>query len=205
MENGGLQPDRKEFLLHLCCAPCSPHPVNLLKKDYEVTLFFYNPNIHPESEYADRLKEVEKLAETTGLPLITGEYEPDKWLSEMNGLENEPEKGARCELCISGRLKRTAGEAAKRRIKNFGTVLSVSPRKDAVMINAAGGSAQESVPASGGPVRFYKADFKKKDGFKLSVEASRRMGFKRQDYCGCPFSRRNRDGAGSKTAQTAHV
>lgn len=194
----GKKSTREKIVLHLCCAPCSPHPINLLEKDFDITLFFYNPNIHPKSEYVDRLEEVKKLAKIKNLPLVVGDYGPDEWMRRHAHLGDEPEKGKRCEMCIEERLRRTAKQAAHMGINNFGAVLSVSPHKDAVMVNAAGRRVQEE-PANCNEaveVNFYTSDFKKKEGFKISSRIAKELGFKRQDYCGCVFSvRKGKTGA----------
>ena len=179
---------REKFLLHLCCAPCAPHPLRELKKEFDLTLFYYNPNIHPEAEYLARQEEVKKLAEIEKLPLLIGEYRHEEWFEMTKGMEDEPEKGARCELCISERLEVSARKAEELGIGRFGAVLSVSPHKDVYMINEAGQRA-----GSAGGVEFYEADFKKKEGFKISSRISRELGFKRQDYCGCAYSMRERE------------
>jgi predicted adenine nucleotide alpha hydrolase (AANH) superfamily ATPase len=179
---------KEPFLLHLCCAPCAPHPLRELKKEFDLTLFYYNPNIHPEAEYLARLDEVKKLAEIEKLPLIVGEYRHEKWFEMTKGLEDEPERGERCRLCISERLEVSARKAKELGIGRFGAVLSVSPHKDVYMINEAGKRA-----GSAGGVEFYEANFKKKEGFKISSKISRELGFERQDYCGCAYSLRDRD------------
>ncbi len=183
----------EKLLLHLCCAPCAPYPLRELKKEFNLTLYFYNPNIHPKKEYLFRLTEVKKLAKIENLPLIEGEYEPEKWLEMTKGLENEPEKGKRCELCVSERMESTAKKAAELKIYRFGAVLSVSPHKDAVMINSAGKKAADGQSAE---ITFYEANFKKKEGFKISSQISGELGFKRQNYCGCTHSLASRKTAG---------
>jgi len=199
----GIDTERKPFLLHLCCAPCAPHPLRELKKRYRLTLYFYNPNIHPEAEYRMRLEEVRKLADIEGLPLAEGEYRPDEWFAMTRELADEPEKGRRCELCISERLEKTARKAADLGIAEFGTVLSVSPHKDILVINRAGRTASAKT-GNGGPA-FLEADFKKKDGFKISSRISKELGFVRQDYCGCVYSRRDRPAKKHATSASAHI
>jgi len=173
----------EKLLLHLCCAPCAPYPLRLLKEKYDLTLYFYNPNIHPKSEYLFRLKEVEELAKIEGLTLIVGEYKPEEWFEMTKGLESSPERGERCELCISDRMSESGRKASELNIKNFGAVISVSPHKDAMMINRVGVDAGREHG-----VKFYTADFKKKEGFKISSKISKELGFKRQNYCGCSYS-----------------
>jgi len=174
------------LLLHACCAPCAPHIFRALSEMYKVTIFFYNPNIQPEDEYKIRENEIKRFAETAGIPLIIGEYDPSGWNEAVRGFESEPEGGARCRLCFAYRLDRTAREAAVQNIDLFTTTLSVSPHKNSRIINEEGVAAAERCG-----IHFLEADFKKKNGFKLSCDLSRDYGFFRQDYCGCIFSRRN--------------
>lgn len=178
-------PDRSKMLLHICCAPCSPHIVDLLRAEYEVTAFFFNPNIFPEEQYTLRLDEMRRLAVELNLPLVEGPYVPEEWSDAVRGLEDALEGGARCEVCFRFRLERAAREAAARSIPWFTTTLTVSPMKNAAVIHRVGSAA-----GAAAGVRFLEADFKKKDGFKTSCELSRRHGLYRQDYCGCEFSLR---------------
>ena len=178
--------DKPSLLLHVCCAPCSPYVVETLRKDYSVTLYFYNPNIHPEEEYLKRLEELRRWAENIGAPLIEGKYEAPKWFEAVKGLEKEPERGARCEVCFELRLSEAARTAKSLGIGVYGTVLTVSPHKDAVAINRIG----EKVSDESG-VKFFVADWKKKEGFKKTTALGKNLGFYRQNYCGCVFSRRD--------------
>lgn len=180
---------KEKYLLHVCCAPCSPHPIRTLREQYEVTLYFYNPNIHPETEYQNRLSEVRRLAELEALPLIVGEYRPGEWLAGAAAWKDEPEKGRRCEYCIDGRLDAAAWMAASLGIGRFGAVLSTSSRKDVKMIHRLGNKAA----AAHGDLLFDAADWKKREGAKVSVRISNQLGFRRQDYCGCIYSKRGAD------------
>ncbi len=176
------------ILLHACCAPCASHVAALLARDYAPTLFFFNPNIHPESEYRLRAHEIKVLADNYNLPLITGEYVPREWLDAIAGHEKDPEGGERCRLCFRYRLEKTAAIAASGHFPVFTTTLSVSPHKNAATINTEGRGA-----ASGcDKISFLTADFKKNDGFRKSCGLSRQFGFYRQNYCGCAFSMRDR-------------
>ncbi len=177
------------MLLHICCAPCSPHVINVLKTDFELTLYFYNPNIHPEREYRARLGEAKKLADIEDILLVEGEYRPREWLEETRQWKDEPERGRRCEFCIGQRLSETARMAGEMGIKRFGTVLSLSRLKSAIMINSMGQKAQEAFAEKG--IVFHLADWKKKEGFNISAKISGTLGFVRQDYCGCAYGRRN--------------
>ena len=173
------------MLLHACCAPCSPHVLSQMQSRFDVTVFFYNPNIQPEEEYRRREEEMRGFAEREGFRLVVGEYDEPGWMEAVRGLEEEPEGGARCRVCFRYRLDRAASEAAARGLDVITSTLSVSPHKNARVINEEGSAA-----AARHGVEFLEADFKKKDGFKISCELSRDYGFYRQDYCGCLFSRR---------------
>jgi len=192
-----------KFLLHICCAPCSPHPIRELKKQFELTLYFFNPNIHPKKEYLARLVEAEKLAFGENMPLIAGEYRPREWFQNARQWKDEPERGKRCEFCIGHRLFETARMAAERGIARFGTALTVSRLKSAIMLNSLGEKAQAEFRGKG--IVFYEADWKKKDGFNISAKLSDEMGFVRQDFCGCVYSRKNsrKKGQSEEAGQTA--
>jgi len=180
---------KQRLLLHVCCAPCSPHVVAKLREEYDVTLYFNNPNIHPKTEYENRLNEVIGWAGMEGLSIIVEDYAPEKWFNATAGLENEPERGKRCEACFDLRLITAAEKAKELGIGIYGTVLSVSPRKDAAIINQVGERAGNTAG-----VRFLTADWKKKDGSKATVKMGRELGFYRQDYCGCVYSLKEKEG-----------
>lgn len=182
-----MESRKSKLLLHVCCAPCSTHVIQLLSREFEVTLFFYNPNIHPEQEYIQRLEDARRYAENVGIGLIEGAYEREKWFKFIKGFENEKEGGKRCEECFRMRLSRTAEKGVEIGSEFFTTTLTISPHKDARLINAIGREISNTYT-----IKFYEADFKKKDGFKRSVELSKKAGLRRQNYCGCIFSMRNR-------------
>jgi len=175
----------KKLLLHICCAPDATVVVERLRTDYEITGFFYNPNIHPQKEYQLRVKEMEKLASQMDFPLKTGHYDDDRWFSLIKGLEEEPEGGKRCEICFHTRLQATAELAANLEFDLFTTVLTVSPHKNADLINKLGNAVAEK-----NNVSFLPENFKKKDGFKRSIELSKIYNLYRQNFCGCVFSRK---------------
>lgn len=183
-----MKEDRPKLLLHACCTPCLTHPYQVLGDNYRITAFFFNPNIQPESEYRLRLEEIKKLAGKWGFEVIVEDYDADAWFEEVRGHEDDPEGGERCAICYRFRLEKTAELAAKNNFDHFTTTLSISPLKKAAKINAIGKSVGNTVS-----VHFLEADFKKKDGFKISAQISRAEGLYRQDYCGCIFSRRDRD------------
>jgi len=171
-------------LLHICCAACATVCVERLRKNgYDIIGYFYNPNIQPPAEYNKRCKEVAKLSEVMEFELHTGEYELSRWFEKIKGLEDEPERGKRCEICYELRLEETAVLAKKLGIKQFTTTLSVSPHKCFKRIKLIG----EKI-AQRHKLLFLPCDFKKKDGFKRSVELSKEYNLYRQSYCGCIFS-----------------
>lgn len=176
---------RPLLLLHLCCAPCSTHVIQVLREQFRVAGHFYNPNIHPEAEYWRRGTEMEAYARSIGLPLLVSAYETSRWREAVRGLEGEPEGGLRCLACYRLRLEETAALALRQDFTHFTTTLSISPHKKADAINAIGLEV-----ASQFGLEFYAADFKKKDGFTKSLRLSREAGLYRQDYCGCEFSLR---------------
>ncbi len=182
------------FLLHCCCASCSTYPLQILKKHFDVTVYFYNPNIHPQEEYALRKSEMERLSRKWILPYLAGPYDIDHWFSHVRGFETEPERGRRCEICYRLRLEETARLAKERGIAFFGTTLSVSPHKMADTINKIGKKIEEKWG-----VHYYEADFKKKDGFKISCQISREEHLTRQNYCGCVYSRPQDEKNGGRT------
>ncbi len=174
-------------LLHVCCAPCSIPAIKRLGLVYDLSLFFYNPNIHPEEEYRLRLSEFERYVKAMGLKMDTGPYEPDAWFERISGLESEEEGGLRCDECYRIRLDETAKRASELGISRFATAITTGPRKKAETINSIG---RESANDRG--LVFLEEDFKKKDGGRISTEACREHGIYRQQYCGCVFSFRQK-------------
>lgn len=174
---------KKAILVHACCASCSSYVLEHLAERYEVTAFFFNPNIHPDDEYALRLAEMRSVCEGLGLRLVEGECPKELWWNEVLPFKNLPEKSERCWTCYRFRLEETARKAAETGIPLFTTTLSVSPHKSYERIVAIGKEAAEKHG-----VEFLAEDFKKKDGFKISVARSRERNIIRQDYCGCLMS-----------------
>ncbi len=172
-----------ELLLHSCCAPCSAYVIKELQKKYKVTLFYFNPNIFPEEEYQKRLKEAKKYCQKIKVDFIEGEYNHQDWLEKIKGYEQEPERGKRCQICYKVRLEKTALEAKKLGFDMFCSTLSISPHKDAQMINKIGQELSEQYQ-----IEYLASDWKKQEGFKKSCDISKEEGFYRQDYCGCEFS-----------------
>ena len=176
---------KPRILVHACCAPDALYVFEVLGEGHDVTGFFSNSNIHPCEEYELRLGETRKVAGLLGVPLVEDAYDPDRWLTVAGKFEDEPEKGRRCDVCYALRLERTAERAARDGFDLFATVMSLSPWKKAAVLNRIG----RQFGARYG-VRFLEADFKKKDGFKKSVELSRARDLYRQSYCGCLYSMR---------------
>jgi len=175
---------KKKLLLHICCAGCGVYVSQVLNKEYDLTLFFYNPNIFPEEEYKKREEEVRNLAKRFNLKLIVDDYNHNLWLEKVKGLEKERERGARCMICYFDRMDRTAQYAQKNNFDIFTTTLTVSPHKLASSILRIGENLSKKYK-----VEFLAQDFKKKDGFKKASALSKELGLYRQNYCGCEFSR----------------
>jgi len=176
-------PAGTEVLVHICCAPDASYGVRALRERFDVTGFFYNPNIDRREEFRKRLRATLDLHEKIPFPLVVGAGGEGAWKEAVRGLEGEPERGRRCEACVRLRLRETARKASDLGMPAFGTVLTVSPKKDAAMVNRVGREEEER---SG--IRFVGADLKKGDGYLKSVRASREMGLYRQRYCGCRYS-----------------
>ncbi len=171
-----------KLLLHSCCAPCLTHPLAELQKDFEVTIFFYNPNIHPREEYEMRLAEAKKYCREK-CEIIEGNYDSKRWFKLARGLENEPERGSRCRICYEMRLAKTAEVAVKRNFQTFATTLSISPHKNSAWLNEIGKDLEQKFG-----VKFLESDWKKRDGFKKSLAFSHAANLNRQNYCGCMYS-----------------
>lgn len=174
----------KRILLHVCCGPCATHAINELQQEsFDVTLFFSNSNIHPNEEHLKRLQSLKNYVEKAKTPLIIDEYEPDEWFELVKGYEEEPEGGERCRICIESRLKRTAHHAKSNGFAWFTTTLTISPHKNANIINQLGVQVAKEYN-----LKFLSKDFKKKNGFKKSIKISKEHNLYRQNYCGCVFS-----------------
>ena len=182
---------RPKLLLHACCAPCSSYVLQYLSAVFDITLYFYNPNISPAEENDFRAEELRRLCSELPLAstpdIIVEEYEPEVFYRAVQGMEHLPEGEARCAVCYRLRLEKTAQKAREIGADYFTTTLSISPYKRADWLNAIGGELADKY---GVPYLF--SDFKKKNGYKISCELSREYGLYRQDYCGCEFSKANR-------------
>ncbi len=177
------------LFLHSCCAPCSSYVLEYLSPLFAVTVFYYNPNIFPAEEYEKRVEEQKRLIVSLSgahaIDFVAGEYEPDKFIRMAKGLEKEPEGGERCFRCYKLRMEEAARLAARGGYDYFTTTLTISPLKNAEKINEIGEQLAELYG-----VRHVPSDFKKKNGYRRSVELSAKYGLYRQNYCGCVFSKR---------------
>ncbi|MBE6593241.1 MAG: epoxyqueuosine reductase QueH [Ruminococcaceae bacterium] len=181
--------ERKTLLLHACCAPCSSYVLEYLSQYFDITLFFFNPNIAPEEEYRFREQELRRLIGDMPLPskvkLLSGRYDPNEFYEIARGKEELDEGGARCYDCYRLRLRETAQKAKELGFDYFCTTLSISPYKNAEWLNSIGAELAEEFD-----VRYLFSDFKKKNGYKRSCELSELYSLYRQDYCGCEFSKK---------------
>ncbi len=180
---------REKFLLHTCCAPCGIAVIDELRQTFDLTVLFFNPNIHPEEEYLRRKQEVIRVCEEWGVPMIDMDYVPEEWLTLTRGLEDEPEQGKRCSTCIGMRLMRSAREAKERGFGIFGTTLTMGSRKSAKVIFPIGEAA-----ATRFGLAFYAEDWKKKGREGIARAMVRERGIYRQKYCGCKYSLRMPEG-----------
>ena len=179
----------KRLLLHSCCAPCSSHCLSELSPQIGVTVFYYNPNLDCAEEYEKRKREQIRFLREMGLAdFLDCDYAPEDYISAVRGLEEEKEGGARCAVCFRLRLERTAREAKARGFDYFATTLTVSPLKNAKLINTIGFAVAEEAG-----VKYLPSDFKKRGGYLHSVRLSEEYGLYRQDYCGCAFSKAERE------------
>ena len=179
---------RPSLLLHSCCAPCSSYVLEYLTKYFDMTIYYYNPNISPKEEYEKRIKEQKELIRAMPLgsevTFVAGEYQPTKYYELVSGYEEEPEGGKRCFLCYELRLQEAAKLAKEKGYDYFTTTLSISPHKNAAKLNEIG----ERLAQQYG-VKYLPSDFKKKNGYKRSIELSQAYHLYRQDYCGCIYSK----------------
>lgn len=177
------------LLLHSCCGPCSTSVLELVSDYFKVTLLYYNPNIYPSDEYYKRLEEQKKVLEKVNgrfkIEFLEGRYDPAEYFGAVKGVEHLPEGSQRCFNCYELRLREAAQFAKKLHMDYFATTLSVSPYKNAQTINELGEKIAQEYE-----VNHLPNDFKKKDGYKKSVELSKSWNIYRQDYCGCPFSKK---------------
>lgn len=188
LEKHRIQGDVPKVMLHSCCAPCSSYVIEYLSQYFYLTIFYYNPNISPKEEYEKRKKEQIRLINSMPtkykVDIIDCDYDNDLYESSIKGLENEPERGRRCEVCFKLRLEKTAMIAKKKGYDYFGTTLTVSPYKNCSMINEIGLFISNKLD-----IKFLISDFKKRNGYKRSIELSHEYNLYRQNYCGCKYSK----------------
>lgn len=171
---------KPKLLLHCCCAPCSSAVIERLKEFFEITFYYYNPNIFPKEEYLIRKNEFEKL----GVNIVAEDYHHEEFLNVVKGKEDEQEGGVRCQICIAQRMDKAFRYAKEHGFDVVTTTLSISPHKDCAFINETGEQLQEKYN-----IKYLHADFKKQNGYLRSIQLCKELGIYRQDYCGCEFSK----------------
>ena len=185
IKSSGTKPS---LLLHACCAPCSSYVLEYLTQYFNITIFYYNPNISPEKEYLFRVDEVKRLISQMNcdesVAFVESDYDPENFYKIANGLENEDEGGSRCFRCYRLRLEKSAEYAKTHGFDYFTTTLSISPYKNAEKLNSIGAELAQKYN-----IQYLFSDFKKKNGYKRSIELSGEYNLYRQDYCGCEFSK----------------
>lgn len=174
---------KPKLLLHSCCGPCSTHVISVLENHFDITVIYYNPNIEPEEEYLKRKSEQIKFLNEKNIPLLDIDYNHEEFLKISCGLENEPEGGKRCALCMHHRLKITKEKAVENSFEYFGTTLTVSPHKNSELINNLGGALQDD------KIKYLFSDFKKENGYLDSINLAKEYNLYRQDYCGCLYAK----------------
>lgn len=178
------------LLLHSCCGPCSSYVLEYLSNYFKITIFYYNPNIDSKEEFEKRANEQKRLINEMSLKhpvdIVVEDYETNEWYQAIKGLEKEPEGGLRCHKCYEIRLEKTILFAKQQHFDYFTTTLSVSPYKDAEVLNNIGKLLEKKYD-----VKYLYADFKKRNGYLRSIELSKKYQLYRQDYCGCIYSRIN--------------
>ena len=179
------------LLLHSCCGPCSSYVITYLKDYFKITVLYYNPNIEPEAEYLKRKGEQIKLIQELNdndVTVLDIDYDNKSYRDKVKGREEDREGGLRCHLCYELRLNKTAQVAKEKGFDYFGTTLTVSPYKNAQVLNHIGETLANTYD-----IKWLYSDFKKKDGYKKSIELSKKYALYRQDYCGCEFSKMQRN------------
>ena len=181
-----------KLLLHACCAPCSSYVLEYLSEFFEITIYYYNPNIHPENEYNRRINELKKFLidfkPKNEIKLVEENYNTLEYFDKIKGLENLGERSKRCYKCYKFRMEKAVIYAKDNSFDYFTTTLSISPYKDSNWINEIGNLLEDKYN-----VKYLYADFKKKNGYKRSLELSKEYGLYRQDYCGCIYSKQERE------------
>lgn len=200
----GLGAQAPRLFLHSCCAPCSSYCLEYLCQYFQITVFYYNPNISAEEEYRKRVKEQQRLIasynnEKKGYPIsiVEGDYKPSKFFEIAKGYENCAEGGERCFRCFELRLRETAVRASEEGYDYFATTLTISPLKNAMKLNEIGQALSEEYG-----IPWLPSDFKKKNGYKRSIELSAEYDLYRQDYCGCAYSKAERESRNCENDQS---
>lgn len=184
--------EKKRLLLHSCCGPCSSYVITYLTNNFDITVLYYNPNIYPYEEYIKRKNEQIKIIELlnskskNNIDIMDCDYDNNLYEEKIKGLEMEPERGKRCEICYKLRIEKTANIAKENNYDYFCTTLSVSPYKNANLINKIGEEMEQKYK-----IKWLYSDFKKKDGYKKSIMLSQKYNLYRQNYCGCIYSKKN--------------
>lgn len=184
--------EKKKLLLHSCCGPCSSYVITYLTNYFDITVLYYNPNISPYEEYIKRKNEQIKIIELlnskskNNIDIMDCDYDNNLYEEKIKGLEMEPERGKRCEICYKLRIEKTANIAKENNYDYFCTTLSVSPYKNANLINKIGEEMEQKYK-----IKWLYSDFKKKDGYKKSIMLSQKYNLYRQNYCGCIYSKKN--------------
>ena len=186
--------ERPVLVLHSCCAPCSSAVLERLNEAFRLVVYYYNPNISPEGEFRHRSQEQQRLVSQMPLngdvQVVEGEYDPERFYALVKGYEDAPEGGERCTICFEMRLRKTAEYARSIGAQYFTTTLSISPLKDAARLNAIGAQL-----AGEYGLKYLQSDFKKKDGYRRSIQLSAQYDLYRQDFCGCIYSKLERERA----------
>ena len=183
--------NKKTLLLHACCAPCSSAVLERIAEYFDITILYYNPNITEKEEYEKRLQELEKFVNEINLDnikVMPGRYQPEEFFEMSKGLEQEKERGKRCYQCYKLRLEETAKIAEQQNFDFFTTTLSISPYKNSKWLNEIGVDLDKKYQST-----YLYADFKKKNGYKRSIELSKQYNLYRQDYCGCIYSKKEKE------------
>lgn len=176
---------KKKILLHSCCGPCSTACIERLKNYFDITVIYYNPNIEPTEEYEMRKREQMRLLNILHIEFLDCDYDNEVWQEITKPFKDDLEGGRRCSVCFGIRLKYTAKVAKRLNFDYFGTTLTVSPHKNSLIINDIGNKIGKKIG-----INYLFADFKKKDGYKRSIELAKKYDLYRQDYCGCLYSKR---------------
>lgn len=184
IERQKKETEKKSLLLHACCAPCASYPIEILKDAFDLTVYFYNPNMDTEKEYGLRAEELKRFCEKMDVKYVIENYDPQEFYAVAKGLESEFEGGSRCKKCFRLRLNKTAEYAKEKGFNYFATTLTVSPLKNAKILNEIGFELEKEIG-----VNYLGTDFKKRNGYIRSTELSKEHNLYRQNYCGCVYSK----------------